>query len=57
MAGCGGGCGKQKTFNKLKVTSTYTPKPNEVTKMKDVFLNLTIEKESNVSRQNKQDTK
>jgi hypothetical protein len=49
-------CGKPKAFNKVKVTSSYTPKPNEVTKMTDVFLNLTIEKESNVSRQNKKNT-
>lgn len=50
-------CGKPKTFNKVKVTSTYTPKPNEQTKFADVILSFTIEKESNVSGQNKQDTK
>lgn len=49
-------CGKPKTFGKVKVTSSYNPKPNTATKFTDVIMNFTIEKESNVSRQDKKNT-
>lgn len=50
-------CGTPKTKDAVKVTSNYTPKVGEVTKFSEVILKFTIEKNTNVSGENKSDNK
>ena len=57
MAGCGGGCGKPKDANRVKLTSTYLPKTGKQTKFTDVIMSFSIEKKTNdVSGTDKKDS-